>query len=38
MQAVYLLAWLIMLRIDEAVSLEFGDIDFVPGERECIIS
>jgi hypothetical protein len=34
-QAVYLLAWLMMLRIDEATSLTFESINKIPGERKC---
>ncbi|KAJ7628601.1 hypothetical protein FB45DRAFT_1079705 [Roridomyces roridus] len=30
----YLLAWLMMLRIDEVVSLKFENIDKIPGERK----
>ncbi|KAH7904816.1 hypothetical protein BJ138DRAFT_1018593, partial [Hygrophoropsis aurantiaca] len=32
---IYLFAWLMMLRIEEVISIEFESIDFVPGEREC---
>ncbi|KAJ7199400.1 hypothetical protein GGX14DRAFT_373104, partial [Mycena pura] len=32
----YLLAWLMMLRIDEVVNLKFENIDHVPGERKYI--
>jgi hypothetical protein len=35
-QAAYLLAWLMLLRIEEVVSLEFKSIDIIPGEREFI--
>jgi hypothetical protein len=33
-QAVYLLAWLMMLHIDEAVSLEFEGLNIIPRKRE----
>lgn len=32
-QVAYLLAWLMLLRIDEVVNLRFENIDHVPGER-----
>lgn len=32
-KTIYLLAWLILLRIEEATHLEFESIDFHPGER-----
>ncbi|KDQ22200.1 hypothetical protein PLEOSDRAFT_1109321 [Pleurotus ostreatus PC15] len=32
--AVYLFAWLLMLRIEEVLRLEFNSIDMIPGERE----
>ncbi|KAF8577811.1 hypothetical protein K439DRAFT_1621820 [Ramaria rubella] len=32
---IYLLAWLILLRIEEATNLEFESIDFHPGEHMC---
>lgn len=34
MQAAYLLAFLMMLRIDEVVSLTFESIDKLPNERK----
>ena len=33
-QTAYLFAWLLMLRIEEVVRLEFESIDKIPGERE----
>jgi hypothetical protein len=35
-QAAYLLAWLMFLRVDEVVNLEFESIDIIPGEHESI--
>jgi hypothetical protein len=35
-QAAYLLAWLMFLRVDEVVNLEFESIEIIPGERESI--
>ncbi|KAE9383034.1 hypothetical protein BT96DRAFT_1041444 [Gymnopus androsaceus JB14] len=34
--AAYLFAWLLMLRIDEALSLRFESIDKIPGERRFV--
>jgi hypothetical protein len=34
LQAVYLFAWLMMLRIDKAVSLEFEGLNIISGESE----
>jgi hypothetical protein len=33
-KAAYLLAWLMFLRVDEVVNLEFESIEIIPGERE----
>ncbi|KAF7318186.1 hypothetical protein HMN09_00326800 [Mycena chlorophos] len=32
--AAYLIAWLMLLRVDEVVSLEFENIEHIPGERK----
>lgn len=32
-QVAYLLAWLMMLRVDEVIHLTFENIDKIPGER-----
>jgi hypothetical protein len=34
LQTAYLFAWLMMLRIDEVVSLRFDDLNVIPGESE----
>ena len=33
MQAAYLFGWLLLLRIEEVIRLNFESIDVVPGER-----
>jgi hypothetical protein len=35
-QAAYLLAWLMFLRVDEVVNLEFESVEIIPGERALI--
>jgi hypothetical protein len=33
-KAAYLFAWLLLLRIEEVIRLEFESIDVIPGERK----
>lgn len=32
-QAAYLFSWLLLLRIEEVIHIEFESIDVIPGER-----
>jgi hypothetical protein len=34
-QTAYIFAWLMLLRIEEVVTLEFASIEIIPGERGC---
>ena len=33
-KAAYLFAWLLLLRIEEVIRIDFESIDIIPGERE----
>jgi hypothetical protein len=37
-QAAYLMAFLMLLRVEETVNLEFEGIDAIPGESMCLVS